>query len=243
MSQRCLIFRGCIQAVLALTENDALLLLLSLHRLLSLLLVFHPLLSPYSLFSVSSLLLSLLVHVWKEVWLPGICCYSFFQTCLRNPGISCMLNHLLDWLGLDLLEVPAHEVMTFRVEGEWLEEVFFQGLVCVGGKDNQPCCITEGLLETSIKWNCEKVGPDGFKINDKSFAKIKQLHLHLNWSWNILKWKMRTKREEKPIEMIANKLHTGANVNFKLKCIPHPAQEAAVVTILTCCNCCRWTVK
>lgn len=236
MSQRCLIFRGCIQALLALTENDALLLLLSLHRLLSLLLVFHPFISPYSLFSVSSLLLSLLVHVWKEVWLPGICCYSFLQTCLWNPGINCMLNHLLDWLGLDLMEVPAHEVMTFRAEVEWFEEVLFKGPVCVGGNDNQPCWITEGLLEASVKLNCEKVGPDGVKINDKSFANLKQLHLHLNWSWNIFKWKMRTKRGKKTIEMIANKLQIGANVNFRLECIQHPAKEAAVVTILICCN-------
>lgn len=29
-----------------------------------------------------------------------------------------MLNHLLDWLGLDLMDVPAHEVMTFRAEVE-----------------------------------------------------------------------------------------------------------------------------
>lgn len=39
---------------------------------------------------------------------------------------------------------------------------------------------------------------------------------------------MRTKREEKTIEIIANKLQIGVNVNFKLECIQHPAQEAAV---------------
>lgn len=48
---------------------------------------------------------------------------------------------------------------------------------------------------------------------------------------------MRAKREEKTIEMIANKLQTGADVNFKMECTWCPAQEAAAVTILTCCNC------
>lgn len=85
---------GSVQALLPLPEDVPLLLLWSLLRLLSLLLLLHPFLSPHFLFSVSSLLLSLLVNVWKEVWLPGICCYSFLQTCLRNPGINCMLSHL-----------------------------------------------------------------------------------------------------------------------------------------------------
>jgi len=42
-----------------------------------------------------------------------------------------MLNHLLDWLGLDLVEVPAREVMTFRADVEWFEEDLFKGPVPV----------------------------------------------------------------------------------------------------------------
>lgn len=42
-----------------------------------------------------------------------------------------MLAHLLEWLGLDLMEVPACEVMTVRAEVAWFEQVVFKGPVPV----------------------------------------------------------------------------------------------------------------
>lgn len=51
-----------------------------------------PLSLSSSLDLCSFLFAILLVPVVKEVWLPTVCCHSFFQTRIRHPGTGCMLS-------------------------------------------------------------------------------------------------------------------------------------------------------
>lgn len=65
-----------------------------------------------SLLDLCSILFAiLLVPVVKEVWLPTVCCHSFFQTRIRHPGIGCMLSYwgtgLLPSPWLSLLPLPS----------------------------------------------------------------------------------------------------------------------------------------
>lgn len=64
---------------------------------------------PSILHLCSTLFAILLVPVIKEVWLPTVCCHSFFQTRIRHPGIGCMLSC---W-GPDLLPSPWLSLLPF----------------------------------------------------------------------------------------------------------------------------------